>query len=275
MTAPAAAYAQRADEPLEELEGVGVTEKLDAQIPLDLAFTRSDGTPTTLRQVFTGERPVILTMNYSNCPMLCSLQLNAMVSSLKGMQWTMGEEYEVVTVSLDPAETPEHAAASKKRYVGSYGRAGAERGWTFLVGAEQNIRALADSIGFGYRYHEERKEYLHQAALMVMTPQGHVSRYLYGLEHSPQTVRLSLVEAAEGKFATTLDKIVLFCFHYDAATGQYTPVARNLMRLGGGLTALLLGVVLGGAWLRESRRRKRRGSEGANANGDATASSTT
>ncbi|MEO0811713.1 MAG: SCO family protein, partial [Myxococcota bacterium] len=229
-------------------------EKLKAQVPLDLRFTNSAGESVALGDLLDGDKPVILTLNYSNCPMLCSIMLNGFVEGLGKMQWSVGEEFELITVSLDPDETRERALSTKERYLSDYGRKGAESGWHFLVGAENDVRTLADTVGFGYRYSEERKEYLHAAAAIVLTPKGEVSRYLYGITYSPKTMRLSLAEASDGKFASTIDQLILFCFHYDATVGRYAPVARNIMTLGGALTVLLLGLFLGGFWVKEARR---------------------
>ena len=239
-----------------ELEGVGVTEELGAEVPGELVFTDSSGQEVRLASLFDGDRPTLLTMNYSDCPMLCNLQLNALVESLAEMPWTLGDQYQVVTVSLDPKESPERAAATKERYLRQYRENADNHGWHFLVGSEANIRALADAVGFGYRYSEERQEYLHQAAIMVLGPRGVVSRYLYGLVYSPQTVRLSMVEASQGKQVSTLDAIVLYCFYYDPNSGSYTPVVRNIMKVGGAVTVLLLGLFVGAGFTARNRRRR-------------------
>jgi protein SCO1/2 len=237
------------------LEGVNVVEHLDAQLPLDLAFSDSRGGRVALRDFVTGHKPVIFTLNYSDCPMLCSLQLNGMVSALKEIDWTAGDEFDIVTVSLNPAEGPEQARRTQERYVGSYGRPDAARGWHFLTGSEANIQALAHALGVEYGYNEQRKEYIHPAALAIATPTGHIARYLYGIEYSPKTLRLSLVEASQGKIGSSVDRIILFCFHYDETEGRYAPMAMNIMRLGGGFTALGLGGFLSAFWLRQWRKR--------------------
>jgi protein SCO1/2 len=187
--------------------------------------------------------------------MLCSLQLNGMVNALKSIDWTAGDEFEIVTVSLNPAEKPEQAKRTKERYVSQYGRPDAVRGWHFLTGTEAEIQALAGALGIEYGYNEKRKEYVHPAALAITTPTGHIARYLYGIEYLPKTLRLSLVEASQGKIGTSVDRIILFCFHYDETEGRYAPVAMNIMRLGGGLTALGLGGFLSAFWLRQWRKR--------------------
>ncbi len=246
--------AQRAEPLPKELEGVGITEHLDRRIPLELEFTDSSGKPVKLGDFFDGRRPVLLTLNYSNCPMLCSLQLNGLFDALRRMSWDMGDRYQMVTVSIDPLETPERARMTKQKYLEMYRRAGAAEGWHFLVGHEENIHQLTEAVGFRYRYSESTRQYIHVAATFVLTPDGRLSRYLYGVEYDPQTVRLSLLESAEGKIGSTGDQILLFCFHYDATSGRYAPAAFRLMQLGGGATAI---VVLGAIWLLRRREKKR------------------
>jgi protein SCO1/2 len=269
--APGAAAAIPADQVPDDMVGVGITEKLDAVLPLDLELTLADPARKTgdawprvkLRELFvteggTNPRPVILTLNYSDCPMLCNLQLNGLVEGLKTLAWTAGQEFDVVTVSLNPAETPERAAATHDRYLKAYGRPEAAPGWRFLVADEPTIRAIADAVGFGYRYVEERKEYAHAAAVVLVAPNGHVARYLYGIEYPSDTLKMGLLEASRGEIGTTLDRLVLYCFHYNPKEGRYTPAAMNVMRLGGGVTVLLLGSLIGTYVLRERRARRGR-----------------
>lgn len=237
-----------------EIEGVGVTEHPDAQIPLDLEFVDSRGSKTTLGDLFDGRRPVILTMNYSDCPMLCIVQLNALVDAMKKMSWELGEQYQVITVSIDPLETPERAQLTKQKYLKVYGRPGAAAAWHFLVGREENIKRLAETVGFGYAYNG--KQYIHAAVLMICTPEGRLSRYVYRVEYDPQTLRLSMVEAGQGKIGSPMDQILLYCFHYDSSSGRYGPAAFNLMRAGGLLTVVIFGGMLSVYWLRERRKMK-------------------
>jgi protein SCO1/2 len=238
-----------------ELSGVGIDQRLGNRVPLDLPFRDQDGRVVRLGDCFQRGRPVLLTLNYSNCPMLCSVQLNGLVDALKQLSFTPGEEFEIVTVSIDPLEQPARARLTKEKYIGELERPAAAKGWQFLVGGEPNIRALADAVGFGYRYNPARKEYLHAAAAMVLSPDGVVTRYLLGVRYDPKALRLSLVEASEGKVGTASDDFLLFCFHYDSATGRYAPSALKIMRLGGVVTALILGAVLLVLWRREARRR--------------------
>ncbi len=236
-----------------ELEGVGVTEKLGVQIPLDLEFFDERGNPIKLRHFFDGKRPVLLTLNYFGCPMLCGLQMTGLLEALKDMSWTPGKEFEIITVSFDPGETPILAKNKKQNYLRELGRADAAKGWHFLTGRQDQIKALTDAVGFGYKYNDERQEYMHVAALMVMSPEGKVSRYIYGIVYEPETIRLSLVEAAEGKVTSTLDRLILFCFHYDATEGRYTLAALSLARFFGLLTLAGIAVLLIHFWRREAR----------------------
>ncbi len=237
---PPSAPAQRSEPLPSELQEVGITEHLDAKIPLDLEFADEQGNPVKLQDFFSGKKPVALTMNYSNCPMLCSLQLNGLFEGLKKMPWDMGDQFEMITVSIDPVETPERARATKQKYLKLYRRSGATEGYHCLTGRDENIKALADAVGFHYKYDPDTREYRHAAATFILTPDGRVSRYLYGVQYDPQTLRLSLAEASEGKVGSTMDQILLFCFQYDAERGRYGPAAVQLMRLGGGLTVLIL-----------------------------------
>jgi protein SCO1/2 len=252
------AAGQRSEPLPEDLEEVGVTQNLDAEVPLDLEFVDDQGQRVKLGDYFDGDRPVLLSLVYYECPMLCTLVLDGMVRTLEQMDWSPGEQFEVLTVSIDPEETTEMARQKKKNYLRSYGRPEAAEGWHFLTGKQEAIRTLADTVGFRYRYLEDSGEFAHPAALFVLTPGGHVSRYLFGVQHDPQTLRLSLVEASEGEIGTPVDKFLLYCYRYNPDEGRYAPVAMKLMRVGGGATVVLLGTVLLTFWLREVRRRRKR-----------------
>ncbi|MBN1854131.1 MAG: SCO family protein [Pirellulales bacterium] len=255
----ATGLAQRREPVPSALKDVGVTEHLNAQIPMDLAFVDSDGKKeVSLKQFFESKKPMILTLNYSNCPMLCSLQLNGLFDALKAMPWDIGNQFGMITVSIDPLETPERARATKRKYLKGYGRAGSAQGYHCLTGPEKCIKELADSVGFHYTYSEETKQYAHAAVTMILTPDGHVSRYLYGVQYDPQTIRLSLLEAADGKIGSPMDQILLFCFHYDADKGRYGPAAFRLMQIGGGLTVLVLGCTI---WIYRRREKSKKRSE--------------
>jgi len=252
-----AAEAQLADQVPAALEEVGITEHLDAKLPLDLEFLDENGRQVTLRDYFDGDRPVILTLNYYKCPMLCGLMLNGVVDGLEAMDWSPGDEFEIVTVSINPLETPELATAKKQNYLKRLDRPSVAEGWHFLTGRELEIKRLAETVGFGYSYDPETQEYAHAAAIMVCTPDGRVARYLYGIEYPAKRLKFALLEAAEGTVGSTLDHLILYCYHYDPTNRRYSPVAMNIMRVGGGATALILGIALGFFWIHEWRRRKK------------------
>jgi len=264
LSAPAAAHpvsasdrANPTEAPPKQLESVEVTEHLGASVPHELAFKDEDGRPAKLGQYFDGTRPVILTFNYSNCPMLCSLMLNGLVGGLKQLGYTPGKEFRIVTVSIDHDETPEHAKKTQRRYLTEYGHLEAADGWHFLTGSAENVRAYAKTLGFGFAYDEARKEYAHPSAMAVASPDGRIVRYLYGIEYPPSKLKLALLEAAQGKIGNPFDRLILYCFHYDATEGRYAPVAANIMRVGGAVTVVLLALFLTLLWRADSKRRRR------------------
>jgi protein SCO1/2 len=246
----ACAVVAAADQPLPpELQGVGVDEHLGQSVNLDLTFTAEDGYPVPLRSYFHQGRPVLLNLVYYSCPMLCSLLLNGQTAALKEIPWTPGDQFEVVTISIDPTETFDLAQRKRASYLESYGRPAA--GWHFLTDNHGNARKLADQVGFHYRYDERQAQYAHPAVVMILTPEGKLSRYLYGIKFSPRDLRFALTEASESRFSLTTDRILLYCFHYDPQAHGYVLFATNLMRAGGLLTVLVLGFVLARLWRRE------------------------
>ena len=248
--------AQLVEQIPEALEEVGITEHLDAKLPMDLEFRDEDGITVTLGSFFDGERPVILTLNYYRCPMLCGLMLNGLVDGLEQMEWTPGQEFEIVTVSINPLETPALAKEKKQNYIKRYGRPSAAAGWHFLTGREPEIDRLAETVGFRFAYDPVEQQYAHAAAIFVCTPDGRIARYLYGIEYPSKRLKLGLLEASEGKIGSTIDQLIMYCYHYDPSNRRYSPVAMNIMRVGGGATASILAVALSMFWLREWRRRK-------------------
>ncbi|MCA9594859.1 MAG: SCO family protein [Myxococcales bacterium] len=238
------------------VEGVGVDEKLGDKLPLDLAFTDESGKPVKLRDYFQDDVPVLITLNYSDCPMLCSLELDGLVKGLSKLEWSAGKQFRMITVSLNPKETPAVASKTKKRYTTEYGRPSAQEGWHFLTGSDENIHALARAIGFRYKFDAKKNQYYHAAAITIATPDGRIGRYLYGIKFVPETLRLGLVESSEGKIGTTIDHLILFCCAYDPKEGSYALVANRVMTLGGILTLIVLGGALGFFWLREMRKRR-------------------
>ena len=240
-----------ADEKVSELEGVGITEHLDEQIPLDLAFVDEHGYDIVLGDYFDGEKPIIITLNYYRCPMLCSLTLNGLTAGMEEMKWTLGDEFDVVTLSINPKEGPKLALTNKNGYLGHYDREGAEKGWHFLTGKQENITKLADSLGFGYVFDEYTGEFHHTASIIFITPDGRISKYMNDVQFIGKDLRFALIEASEGRIGTMLDKLLLFnCFRYDPERNSYTPNAWKIMRTGGVLMLLMLFgglAVLGGS----------------------------
>lgn len=236
-----------------ELEPVTIEEKLGAQLPLDLEFASDNGRMVRLREFFDGRRPVIFTFNYYNCPMLCGVQLEGVLDVLRQLSWIPGGEFQLVTVSIDPLEQPELARLKKKNYIDALGRPSAAAGWHFLTGRKPEIQALTRTVGFNYRWTGD--QWAHSAALILCTPDGRVSRYLGGVSYDPKVLRLSLVEASEGKVGSLWDKLFLWCYHYDPKKGSYAAEAMTLMRLGGGMSVLVLGAGLAVFWRREQSRR--------------------
>jgi protein SCO1/2 len=236
-----------------QLARVGVQEKLDATLPLQLVFKDDAGRDVTLGSYFRPGHPVLLTLNYYRCPMLCTLELNGLVEGMKGLAWTPGDEFTVVTVSFDPRETPALARAKKASYLDELGKPSAEAGWHFLTGSPESIEALTKAVGFSYEYDKETDQYGHAAVVMLATPEGRVARYLYGVRFEPETLKLALLEAGKGKIGSTWERFILYCYHYDADQGRYALAALSIMRAGGALTVLVLGLVLGGFWLRDRR----------------------
>src|SRR3984957_18945698 len=222
------------------LENVGIEQHLDAQVPPDLAFVDDTGQAVKLGDYF-GKKPLILNLVYYNCTMLCGEALAGLTGAMRLVNFDVGNEFDVVTVSFNPRETPEIASTKKKDYLKRYGRPGAERGWHFLTGPPESINALTKAVGFQYQYDPKIQQYAHVTAIMVLTPQGRISRYFYGVDFPPKDLRMGLVEASQRKIGNTVDQVLLYCYHYDPATGKYGAVVSNMLRVGAGLTILLLG----------------------------------
>jgi protein SCO1 len=225
------------------LENVGIDQHLDTQIPPNLAFTDDTGRSVMLGDYF-GQKPLILNLVYFHCTMLCGEELAGLASAMKLIKFDLGKEFEVVDVSFDPHETPAMAAAKKKDLIERYGRPGAADGWHFLTGSPDSINALAKAVGFKYQYDPKTNQYAHATAIVILTPQGHISRYLYGVDFPPKDLRLGLVEASQEKIGNPVDQVLLFCYHYDPATGKYGAVISNILKLGGAVTIVLLGGLL-------------------------------
>jgi protein SCO1/2 len=220
------------------LTNVGVEQKLNSQIPLDAKFRDENGQPVVLKQYF--EKPVILTLVYYTCPMLCSEVLNGTASSLKPVKFDIGKEFNVVTISIDPKDTPGTARGKKKMMMARYGRKGAEQGWHFLTGDKENIDAVAKAVGWKYAYDSRSGQYAHASAIMLLTPEGKVSRYFYGIEYSAKDIQFGIMDASQNKIGSIADQVVLYCYHYDPATGKYGVAVMRLVRAAGLLTVALI-----------------------------------
>jgi len=238
-----------------ELEGVTIIDKLDSQLPLSATFRDDHGNPVTLRDVLPKDRPAILQIGYMKCPMLCSLVMNALVRGIQDMDWTVGQQYDIIALSVNPKEGPDLAEGKKAGYVAEYGRPQSAAGWHFLTGEESSIRLVTAAVGFEYRM-QENGEYSHAAGIFILTPDGRLSRVLYGVKYDSANVRMALLEASQGKVGTTLDRIILWCHIYDAQAGGYVVMAMRVMQLGGVLTLMLLGGGLGWFWWREAQARR-------------------
>jgi protein SCO1 len=237
-----------------ELKKVDFEQKLNAQIPLDLPFRDESGRPVMLGSYFDG-RPVILTLVYYECPMLCTEVLSGLVGSLKMLSLEPGRDFDIVTVSFNPAEKPAEAAQKKQMYLRRYGRSGAQQAWHFLTGELASITPLTEAVGFHYVYDQRLNMYAHPTGVMVLTPQGRVSKYFYGIEYSPRDLRLALVDASGDKIGNPVDKVLLYCYHYDPSTGKYSLAVLNVIRLGGLVTLVALGSLI----LILRRREKKQG----------------
>lgn len=224
------------------LKRIGINQKIGAQVPLDVPFADESGQEVTLRK-YLG-KPLILALVYYQCPSLCNMVLNGVLRSVKHQEMSAGKDYDVLAVSFDPRETPRIAAAKKQAYLSQYNRQGAEQGWHFLTGPEVSSKALADSVGFRYVYDALTNQYAHGSAIMILTPSGRVDRYFYGIDYPSRDVRLGLVEASNERLGTATDHVLLYCFHYDPATGRYAVTVMNLLRLAALITLGSLGTFM-------------------------------
>jgi len=238
---------------------LSITDKAGSKLAIEsLKFQDEKGEKVPLSKYFQTGRPVLLSLVYYECPTLCSLVMNGILDGAKALQWTIGKEYDVIHVSIDPRESFALATQKKDSYIKAYGRLGAENGWHFLTGSEDQIKALADAVGFGFRYDPKSKEYAHSAGIFVLTPDGRISRTLYGIQYVARDLRFSLIEASDGKIGTVLDRIVLYCYRYDPASRKYSLYAMRLMRAGGAGTLLVFGGYLWVFWQRQRRGKDRR-----------------
>ena len=233
------------------LEEIGVDEKLGEKIPLDLRFANSEGDSVSIGELMKDGKPVLLNPLYYECPVLCNLVLEAVYKVVNELAWSPGTDYTIISFSIDPEETPAMAASTRDQYLSSLNRPGAEQGWHFLTGQKESISKLTDAVGFRYKYDERTGEYLHLASIMMVSPDGTITRYLYGAAFREFDLRNALNEAADGTIGSTLERVMFYCFTYDPSSQSYVPVAMNIMKLGGLATVIFLGIFLSVFWRRE------------------------
>ncbi len=243
MLAVFSMFSAFAQTPQDYTRGIGIDQKLNQKIPLDLKFLDENSKDLPLSAYF-GRHPIILSLVYYQCPMLCNRVMNGVLAALKTIKLNAAEDFEVVFVSIDPRETPQLAAGKKQSYIRSYNRAGAAEGWHFLTGDKKSIDALANATGYHYKYDPAKDQFSHGAAIMVLTPNGTLSQYFYGIEFAGQDVRLALVQSSQGKIGSIVDQVLLFCMAYDPTTGKYGLVIMRVIRIFGVLTVLILGTFI-------------------------------
>jgi len=237
--------------------GAEIVEKLGESVPIDqIWLIDENGDSLSIRDLLLPGKPAILNLGYFDCPKLCGLVTNALLVGMLETAWTPGNEYQVLTISLDPSEKHDLASEKKSNYLKRFNRPGAEDGWRFLTGTAPNVEALSNATGFGFVWDESSEQYIHAAAIVVISPEGVITRYLYGVSYPEIQLRNALYEAADGKVGSTLDRLVLYCFDYDPLSNSYVLVAINIMKLGGLVTMLGLGIFLGLFWLRERRTKR-------------------
>ncbi len=234
------------------LREVSITQRLNQQIPPEIVFRDENGTAVHLGDFF-GKKPIVLSLVYFDCPALCTEVLNGELRTMKAISLNLGRDFDAVTISFEPKDTPSLAKAKRDVYAGQYGRPGAAENWHFLTGEQQSIDALTQAVGFHYAYDSSARQYAHAAAIMVLTPDGRMARYFYGVQYPARDFRLGLVEASQGKIGTPTDRAMLYCFQYDPMTGKYGLVVMNVVRAGGLLTVLALGIFM---WVMFRRERK-------------------
>ncbi|MBD3615013.1 MAG: SCO family protein [Gracilimonas sp.] len=247
------AYAQLNREQPDALQNLGIDEHLGEYIPLDAKFADSNGDSVLLGDLLEDGKPVLLNPLYYECPMLCGLVLDGTINVIEDMVWKPGKEFIVISISIDPEEDAELAARSKENYLSQMDST-TKAGWYFLTGKKSQIDKVVEAVGFRYKEIEDTGEFAHSAAIMLLSPDGKITRYLYGISYDEFNVRSALYESADGKIGNTIDKVVMYCYQYDPDSGSYAPVAINIMKLGGLATLIILGIFLGSLWLREKRK---------------------
>lgn len=251
----AGATAQVVQDSVPQLMRIDVEEHLGQYVPFDLTFTDDSGREVRLGDYFNQGQPVLMFLGYYECPMLCNLVMNGVVKGIKDLKWQPGKDYTIVSVSINPKETARLAAAKKKNYLESLQMPSASDGWSFLVGDESQSKKLADAVGFKYYWDEKTQQYAHPAVIYLLGPDGKITRYLYGIQFEERDLRLGLLEASEGRIGNSIDRLILYCYHYDPDSEGYVIFAGNVMRLGGFVTLVALAVLLGWLWRRERHRK--------------------
>lgn len=255
-------YSQQA-EPLvatqvpEQLKDVGIKENLGAVLDLNLPFVNEQGQSVVLAQYFGGKKPVIISPIYYSCPGLCNFHLNGLVDGLKGLDWSVGNQFDVIAVSFDSTETPELAKNKKENYMKVYDRPGSETGWHFLTANSDTVKALTESLGFKFKWSEEMKEWSHASAAIIVSPEGKISRYLPGIVFEPKTLKLALNEGSQGKVGNLIDSLILYCFQYNPHKSEYTLVAFQIMKLAAFLTVLIFIFWMVPVWIRSIKAEKK------------------
>lgn len=247
--------AQIADQNPAELQDIDVEEHLGDYIPLDLQFMDDQGKTVVLGNYFNQNKPVILVLAYYECPMLCTLVLNGVTQSVDKLNMKLGKDYQILTVSIDPNENTALAAAKKQTYLNMLHQPVDSSGWIFMTGKQENIKKLADAIGFKYYYVKDRDEFAHPTIITLISDKGKISRYLYGIEYKTNDLKLGLLEAADGKVGTTLDRIILYCYHYDPNAKGYVVFATNVMKVGGVITLVILFGFFGFLWIKDNHKK--------------------
>jgi protein SCO1 len=240
-----------------QLGYVAIEQRLGQQVSLQLPFRDETGKTVLLGNYFQPGKPVLLSLVYFNCNMLCSTVLTEIAHSLSRLKFDAGKQFEVVTVSFDPRETPQMASAAKSKYLPMYGRPGAEKGWHFLTGDPSSIDALTNAVGFHYRWDAQTKQFAHATGIMLLTPEGRVAQYYYGARYFPSDLRLGLIQSSHNRIGTLADQIVLYCYHYDPRTGRYGAIVFRVIQVSGGFTLLILGSLLAFLFWTDPNRRQR------------------
>ncbi|MDH3531095.1 MAG: SCO family protein, partial [Acidobacteriota bacterium] len=238
------------------LKNIGIDQKLDSQLPLDAVFKDESRKEVKLGDYFNKERPVILALVYYECPMLCNEVLNGLTGSLKGISFDAGTEFDVVAISFDARENSKEELAKNKKagYLERYNRPGTDDGWHFLTGTQSEIDKVTEAVGFNYAFDERTNQFAHVGGIMIATPQGRLSRYLYGIDYSPKDVKFSVMESSENKIGNPAEQLYLYCFHYDPSTGKYGFAILNVLRLGGIATIIGLGTMMFVFWRRSKKQ---------------------